>query len=299
MLGEREGRQHRPNMVGFRQFVRPEITASAIAHLSIVALVFVYTEAHPFSSVPSETLNVDIVTPDEIERKPEPTPSPSPLLPPDLSALTRSAEPPAPPPALEAQSPLPRQDARPNRKEATAQPQPQSAPSPAQPGLQARAAGQPSLVPAPAPSPGYLPPEPDVTVKYHVMLGLPENMPVVLSADVGDKKGDGGDAAAKADVGTDMVTAFRGRIKQCSKLPASLSPSDDVMIKLRVLMTPDGRLAAQPVVKEGTASLKAVDLRDSAIAALAACQPYTMLPPDKYNEWKVIDLTFTPRDFSS
>jgi hypothetical protein len=139
-----------------------------------------------------------------------------------------------------------------------------------------------------------------VTVKYHVMLGLPEAMSVsVFSADAGDKKADGGDAAAKAEVGTDMVTAFRGRIKECSKLPPSLSPSDDLMIKLRVLMTRDGRLAAQPMVKEGTASLKAVDLRDGAIAALAACQPYTMLPPEKYNEWKVIDLTFTPRDFNS
>ena len=57
--------------------------------------------------------------------------------------------------------------------------------------------------------------------------------------------------------------------------------------------------AARPMVKEGTASVKAVDLRDGAVSALSACQPYTMLPPEKYKEWKVIDLTFTPRDFSS
>ena len=145
-----------------------------------------------------------------------------------------------------------------------------------------------------------MPPEPDVTVKYNVMLGLPEALPPsVLSADAGDRKGDGGDAATRADVGTDMVTAFRGRIKQCSKLPPSLSPSDELMIKLRILMTPDGRLAAEPMVKEGTASLKAVDLKNGAVAALSACQPYTMLPREKYDEWKVIDLTFTPRDFNS
>jgi hypothetical protein len=35
----------------------------------------------------------------------------------------------------------------------------------------------------------------------------------------------------------------------------------------------------------------------SAIAALQACQPYTMLPPQRYGEWKVLDLVFTPRDF--
>jgi type IV secretory pathway VirB10-like protein len=287
-------------MVGFRQYVRPDITASAIAHLSILALVLLYTEAHPFSGVPSEPVNVDIVTSDEIQKKPEPAPSPSPQWPTDLGALTKAAEP-APPPAAQSASPPARQAARPDRKEAAVQPQPQTQPqqppalaAPAQP--QAQAATPPSQ----SPSPGYVPPEPDVTVKYHVMLGLPEAVPVsVLSADAGDKKGDGGDAAAKAEVGTDMVSAFRGRIRQCSKLPASLTPTDDLFVKMRILMRPDGRLAAEPIAKEGSASLKAIDLKEAAVAALSACQPYTMLPPEKYKEWKVIDLTFTPRDFNS
>jgi hypothetical protein len=283
--------------------LRPEIAASAIAHLSIVALVFVYAEAHPFSGVPTQSVDVDIVTPDEIEKKAEPAPfpSPSPQPPTDLSALTKPPETPTPPAAQPA-SPPPRQAARPNRKEAVVRPQPEPSPAQPPPQPQGQAAPQPGRAPAPASSPsvGFVPPEPDVTVKYNVMLGLPEALPPsMLSADVADSKGDGGDAATKADVGGDMVTAFRGRIKQCSKLPPSLSPSDDVMIKLRILMTPDGRLAAEPMVKEGTASVKAVDLRDGAVSALSACQPYTMLPPEKYQEWKVIDLTFTPRDFNS
>jgi hypothetical protein len=32
--------------------------------------------------------------------------------------------------------------------------------------------------------------------------------------------------------------------------------------------------------------------------ALEACQPYAMLPADKYDEWKVLDLDFTPQDFA-
>ena len=268
--------------------------ASVIGHLSIAALVFVYAEAHPYKIVPSQAVDVDIVTADEIEKKAEPAPSPSPQLPADLSALTKPAE---TPPAAQPASPPPRQAARPGRKEAAVGPKPE--PLPAQPQPQGQAAPSPSPAAAPR-SVGYVPPEPDLTVKYNVMLGLPEALPPsVLSADAGDKKGDGGDAAAKADVGADMVTAFRSHIKQCSKLPASLSPSDDLMIKLRILMTPDGRLAAEPMVKEGSASLKAVDLKNSAVAALSACQPYTMLPAEKYGEWKVIDLTFTPRDFNS
>jgi hypothetical protein len=38
-------------------------------------------------------------------------------------------------------------------------------------------------------------------------------------------------------------------------------------------------------------------LMKGAISALEACQPYAMLPPDRYGEWKVLDLSFTPQDF--
>ena len=63
-------------------------------------------------------------------------------------------------------------------------------------------------------------------------------------------------------------------------------------------MTPDGRLAAEPVLIEAKRFHEGADLMQSAIAALQACQPYAMLPADRYGEWKVIDLSFTPQDFS-
>ena len=64
-------------------------------------------------------------------------------------------------------------------------------------------------------------------------------------------------------------------------------------------MTSDGRLAGEPALIEGSASIKGVELMRGAIAALAACQPYPMLPADRYGEWKVLDLSFTPHDFNS
>jgi hypothetical protein len=48
---------------------------------------------------------------------------------------------------------------------------------------------------------------------------------------------------------------------------------------------------------EASASAKGPALMQSAIGALAACQPYAMLPADRYGEWKVLDLSFTPQDF--
>ena len=62
-----------------RRFIRTDITASAIAHLSVLALVFLFTEVHPFGVVTAEPIAVDIVTPDEVPTKePEPAPSPEP-----------------------------------------------------------------------------------------------------------------------------------------------------------------------------------------------------------------------------
>jgi hypothetical protein len=286
-----------------RRFIRTDITASAVAHLSVLALVFLFTEVHPFGVVTAEPIAVDIVTPDEVPaREPDPPPPPPAQTPsPDASPQAKSEaasapQPSKPPPGQQPANPPPQQQAasspsRSNRKEIAAiQPQPQP-PAPLPPPAEAA-----------APAPAYTPPEPDLTLKYHVMLGLPEDLPLPAKpAGSGDKSGDGIDATAStaADVASSVVAEFRRHLKTCSKLPVSVGPSDTVIIKLRVLMTPDGRLARDPILIEASASAKGPLLMQSAISALQACQPYAMLPADRYGEWKVLDLSFSPRDFSS
>jgi hypothetical protein len=137
--------------------------------------------------------------------------------------------------------------------------------------------------------PSTIPVQPDLSVKYHVLLGLPQTSP-----------NDGFDApaSANADVASNLITEFRRHLRTCSKLPESIAPSDKVKIKLRVFMTPDGKLTADPVLIEASASIKGPALMQSAISALLACQPYTMLPSDRYREWKMLDLSFTPQDFA-
>ena len=130
------------------------------------------------------------------------------------------------------------------------------------------------------------------------MLGLPPALPVEPVKD--GKSGDdefGSPASKTADISSGLITEFRRHLKTCSKLPASIARSDNIRITLRVRLTPAGQLAREPIVVEGTASVKALDLKQSAIDALQACQPYTMLPADRYGEWKVLDLSFTPQDF--
>ena len=64
-------------------------------------------------------------------------------------------------------------------------------------------------------------------------------------------------------------------------------------------MTREGRLAAEPILIEATASAKGPVLMKGAIAALGACQPYAMFPADRYGEWNVLDVSFTPQDFAT
>jgi hypothetical protein len=136
------------------------------------------------------------------------------------------------------------------------------------------------------------------------LLGLPPDLspsPPPAPAAGRNKGDDNFDAPASevADIASTLIAEFRRHLKTCSKLPASLSGADDVKVKLRVLMTEDGRLAAEPILIEASASMKGPLLMQGAIRALQACQPYAMLPADRYGEWKVLDLSFTPQDFSA
>jgi outer membrane biosynthesis protein TonB len=281
-----------------RRIIPTDITASAIAHVSLLTLLVLFSEVHPFGAVTAEQIPVEIVTPQELaeqqvppdeppaedkpaEDKPEPAPQP------DFSLLDKPASAAAPPPA-------PAPAASPQKQAALAAP-PEARPQPPSQQLV-----QPPSQPA---APAYRPPEPDVSVKYQVLLGLPPDLsPLPPASAQGAIKGDDNfDAPATeaADIGSTVIAAFRRHLRTCSKLPASLSGSDDVKVKLRVLMTPDGRLAAEPILIEASASMKGPLLMQGAIRALQACQPYAMLPADRYGEWKVLDLSFTPQDFSA
>jgi hypothetical protein len=285
--------------VDLRRFIRSGIAASAIGHLSVLTTVLILAEVHPFGSVTAEPITVDIVSPSEAPPPPKiEQPPPTPQLPDsfDLSEKSAAAAP-APPPQAAAEpaqpAAAPAQPAAPP-EQAAAQPAAQPAARPTQslvPPSQSRQAIAPSpppSLPSPSAVPAIVPQEPDVSIKYHVLLGLPN-----------DHSG-GFDAPAykTAEVENSHIAAFRRHLKTCSILPKSVAPSDPIKIMLRITMTPDGRLSSEPILVEASASAKGPALMQSAIHALQACQPYAMLPVDRYGEWKVLDLSFTPQDFT-
>jgi len=264
------------------RFIRTGIAASAIGHLSILTAVLIFTEVHPFGTVTAEPIMVDIVSPDEAAKKAEPLPTPKTEPSDSIDPASKSA--PSSPPAPAAAA------------AAATQPQKPETPSTPTPDRQkAQEANAQPQTPSTSPLPAYKPPEPDLSIKYHVLLGLPPDLPPDLSQ---AKSGDFDAPAPKtADISSSVITEFRRHLKTCSKLPGSIAPSDKVKVTLRVLMTPEGRLAAEPFLIEASASTKGPALMQGAIAALQTCQPYAMLPVERYGEWKVLDLSFTPQDF--
>jgi len=288
-----------------RTIIRTDVAASAIAHLTLVALIILISEVHPFHATPPETVTVDIVTPEEVKQEeakaeekvkeelkdktPEPLPDLKlPKL--DFTDKAPAASKPAPPqpaasPTPEPQRPAQQQQPSPKPREANAQPQAPAMPPPPQ-----------TPPPQAAPPPAYQAPQPDVTVKYGVMLGLPPELPLPLPK--GGAKDDGGDAtdSIAAKLPAEIIAALRSHLRSCAKLPAGLAPTDNVHIKLRAVFATDGTLAREPVLLEAPPSTKGVALVKSATSALQNCQPYKMLPADLYEEWKVLDLPFSPRD---
>ncbi|WP_412772528.1 hypothetical protein [Nitrobacter sp.] len=232
--------------------------ASLAGHMALAAGLF-FAGAHPFDYVSPEPIAVDIVSSKEM-------PSPEKQARPERSRASSTD-------AIDSRDDHPQAD--------TAMIPAQSTPSQA-----SQAPVRPS--PEPHPSPSYNAPQPDISVKYGVLLGLPAS---------GIGEGSGAAEATRADIPAMDTAQFRRHLKNCSKMPASVSPGDNIRIVLRVPFTTDGKIAAPPALIEASASTKGPALMKGAIEALVACQPYAMLPPDKYDEWKVLDLSFTPRDF--
>jgi hypothetical protein len=106
----------------------------------------------------------------------------------------------------------------------------------------------------------------------------------------------GGFAAPPVDtnvLGYDWTALFRERVGMCSKLEG-VDPGDKVNIKIRVSFNRDGTLMSTPHLLVPAPSAKQKALMESAVDALQRCQPFTMLPPEKYKQWKTMEVYVTP-----
>jgi len=252
---------------------------SCVGHMAVLAMALIFAGANPFDVAPTQAIMVDIVSPNEVETVPD-KPAAAPA---DTAETAPSFEPAA----------------------AQPQPAPQSAPQatpPPSPATtrQASAATQvapsppsftPWLQPPPEPPPPAEPHEPNPGDMFGMPLALPGGMVGYEYPAV---------ATEKPDITDDAIAAFRKHLKACSILPAGVAA--EARFTLRIDLNPDGTLARglenpHAVGLVYGVSVGAGDLFTAAIAAVRKCQPYKMLPPDRYEEWKTLDLSFTPQNF--
>jgi hypothetical protein len=304
-------------MTRLKRFIRPGFVISAVGHGSVLILWLLFViganssqQQPPPPAIPPDAMVVDIVPPKDPPRL-EGTPSDSAVSgtqAPLKSNAPNLAAPPPPKPA----APAPRAPSNPahNADPKTAQPEKaedEMAQAAMALPLAARAeaahrqmppaeTAPPELAKIETSEPRLSPPQPDA-VETQAQPDAEET--VARLALLGGALG-GGFQAPPINAPTashDFTVAFRERVSACSVLPAELSFGDKTAVSLRVSFNLDGTLAAPPKSNGAIASPKERALLESSIRALEKCQPYTMLPPEKYRIWKTLDLVFSPMNF--
>jgi colicin import membrane protein len=92
------------------------------------------------------------------------------------------------------------------------------------------------------------------------------------------------------------LDALRARLAQLWNPPAGARNPQELVVQVRMQLKPDGTLAAPPRVLNSGQSAMFMAARDSAMRAVFRGQPFDMLKPENYEQWKDIEITFDPRD---
>jgi len=208
------------------------------------------------------------VRPEEIER-PKEKEKPPEDKPADWNPLPQQS-PPQPEKAPQAQA---------KQQPAPPQANQQAAPDPPQPQPQAQAQAQTQAPTSP-------------------WIFDPVNIPALLDLPNAPDKGFDSEATTTAALSAADKAAFKTHLKKCWALPGGMSPAQTTRVVLRIYLRRDGRLSAEPVLIEASASRDGPLLLQAAIRTLKDCQPYGFLPVDKYREWRVLDLSFSPREMA-
>jgi outer membrane biosynthesis protein TonB len=115
----------------------------------------------------------------------------------------------------------------------------------------------------------------------------------VASADAINQTPNAGSATGMAaQLSQNELDALKERLMGCYNLPPTIEDNPKIYIVLDVAFKRDATLAREPVVVEGTASSVGPVLVQAGKRALLTCQPFTMLKPEHFDQWKDIQLIF-------
>jgi outer membrane biosynthesis protein TonB len=95
-----------------------------------------------------------------------------------------------------------------------------------------------------------------------------------------------------AELSQSEIDALISRLQECWNPPVGFDKDSKVKVVIRVLFNPDGSVAKPPDLTSGTASSLGPAMAESAKRAILRCQPFKMLKPEHYEQWKDIEMTF-------
>ncbi|MBI1326689.1 MAG: hypothetical protein GC136_03500 [Alphaproteobacteria bacterium] len=94
------------------------------------------------------------------------------------------------------------------------------------------------------------------------------------------------------------IDAIRQQIARCWSIPAGARDAMDMQVPLYIKLLQDGTVVEVNILEKARYSSDNFyrAAADAAVRAIKACSPLKGLPPEKYSNWKEIEMNFDPRD---
>lgn len=133
-------------------------------------------------------------------------------------------------------------------------------------------------------------------VSQQVKPAQPAGAPGPVTAKKGPQAGapEGKDTKLTASEASMLIGTITGKVKQCWNINAGMDGASQLIPRVEFELNKDGTVRGMPKVINSSPSPQFQDAAASAVRAIVQCQPYTGLPPERYENWEVVRLTFDP-----
>jgi outer membrane biosynthesis protein TonB len=291
--------------------MRTAYAMSGVGHAAVLLWSIWSLSARPLPAVPSEALPVDIVSVSEFTQmtagnKSAPKAEPQKPLVEKVAEANPVDDPAAkvaekkevkaarePPPAPDSKP----AESKPEQKKAETKPDP-AADAPAKQEAKKpepkKADAKPPVPPKPAPTTPKFDPK-----QVAALLDKRDSARLAAAGETLNPSATLGTSTGQsAQISLSELDALRQRLAQLWSPPAGAKDPQELVVVFRIKLNRDGRIAPGPwpqLVASGNTPL-AIAARESAARALNRGQPYDMLKPEHYEQWKDIEITFDPRE---
>jgi hypothetical protein len=247
--------------------------------------------------------------------EPPPLPRPPPAVasaPPPPPPVVKPVEPEPTPPPVAAAEPDPTPPPAPAPEPASPPPEPvaEAPPPPEEPTPPAVTPPRPHLAPAqPTPKVAAQTPKPKEQKPFDIdqitaMLdkqpeAAPQPDPAPAQPQPAKPQTTIGSLIGETDVAmtANELDALRARLAQCWSPPIGWTDPAEVRVVLMLYLNSDGSMSQEPQVVEAPAGRYSQTAPESAVRAVRRCAPYN-LPPEKFESWKQVKVTFDPINMS-